>query len=84
MSQSTIKTRVVGIDISIEQTVYAIVDMRGNIIAKQGFATTDFSTANDFVKPGISPFATFSLKQTRQIPYFFNTACGRPQILQRV
>ena len=24
------------------------------------------------------------LKQTRQIPYFFKTACGRPQILQRV
>ena len=49
MIQNTIKTRVVGIGISIEQTVYAIVDMRGNIIAKQEFATSDFPMANDFV-----------------------------------
>lgn len=49
MIQSTIKTRVVGIDISIEQTVYAIVDMRGNILAKAEFATTDFPSVNEFV-----------------------------------
>ncbi len=49
MIQSTIKTRVVGIDISIEQTVYAVVDMRGKIIARDQFATTDFPTVNDFV-----------------------------------
>ena len=49
MIQSSIKTRVVGIDVSIEQTVYAIVDMRGNIIVKQEFATTDFPVVNDFV-----------------------------------
>ena len=49
MIQAPIKNRVVGIDISIEQTVYAIVDMRGNILAKTEFATTDFPTANDFV-----------------------------------
>ena len=49
MIQAPLKNRVVGIDISIEQTVYAIVDMRGNILAKTEFATTDFPTANDFV-----------------------------------
>ena len=49
MIQSTIKTRVVGIDISIEQTVYAIVDMRGNIVAKADFPTSDYSSVNDFV-----------------------------------
>ncbi len=49
MIQSPIKNRVVGIDISIEQTVYAIVDMRGNILSKASFATLDFPTANDFV-----------------------------------
>lgn len=49
MIQNTIKTRVVGIDISIEQTVYAVIDMRGNIIAKAEFATTDYPTAIDFV-----------------------------------
>lgn len=49
MIQTTIKTRVVGIDISIEQTVFAIVDMRGNILAKSEFATSDFSNVNEFV-----------------------------------
>lgn len=49
MIQTSTKTQVVGIDISIEQTVYAIVDMRGNILARAEFPTTDYSTANDFV-----------------------------------
>ena len=49
MIQTTIKTRVVGIDISIEQTVFAIVDVRGNILAKSEFATSDFSNVNEFV-----------------------------------
>ena len=49
MIQNTIKTRVVGIDISIDRTVYAIVDMRGNILGRDSFPTTDFDNANDFV-----------------------------------
>ena len=49
MIQRTVKTRVVGIGLSIDETVYAIVDVRGNIIAKDTFATTDFVNVNDFV-----------------------------------
>lgn len=49
MIQTTIKKRVVGIGISIEQTVYAIVDMRGNILAKAEFATSDYNNVNDFI-----------------------------------
>ena len=48
MSQ-IIKNRVIGIDISVKRTTYAIVDVRGNILAKDNFATTDYSNVNDFV-----------------------------------
>ena len=34
-----VKSRVVGVDISIEATTYAIVDVRGNIIAQESFPT---------------------------------------------
>ena len=34
MGEDNIKTRVVGVDISNERTTYAIVDIRGNIIAE--------------------------------------------------
>ena len=34
MEQTSIKNRVVGVDISLERTTYAIVDVRGNIIAQ--------------------------------------------------
>jgi glucokinase len=49
MIQNVIKTRVVGVGTSIDETVYAIVDVRGNIIAKDSFPTTDFPNVNDFV-----------------------------------
>lgn len=49
MIQQTIKTRVVGIGLSIDETAYAIVDVRGNIIAKKEFPTTKFQNVNDFV-----------------------------------
>ena len=37
-----------------------------------------------FLTPGICPLYANSRKQILQIPYFFKTECGRPQILQRV
>lgn len=49
IQHNTIKTRVVGVDISIEETKYAVVDVRGNILAKAAFLTEDYSDANDFV-----------------------------------
>ena len=44
-----IKSKVVGVDISNEMTTYAIVDIRGNILAEDSFATTDYLDVNNFV-----------------------------------
>lgn len=49
MIQNTFKPRVVGIDISLEKTAYAIVDVRGHFIAKEEFPTTDYPNVNEFV-----------------------------------
>lgn len=49
MEEDIIKLRVMGIDISNELTTYAIVDIRGNIIAEANFATTDYPDINQFV-----------------------------------
>lgn len=47
--EEEIKSKVMGIDISNERTTYAIVDIRGNIIAEDEFVTTDYPDINDFV-----------------------------------
>lgn len=49
MYQKTVKDRVVGIDISKLATTYAIVDIRGNIIAKSEFCTADYPDINDYI-----------------------------------
>ena len=49
MIQSSIKTRVVGIGLSLDVTTFAVVDIRGNIIVKSEFPTTDFTNPNEFV-----------------------------------
>lgn len=49
MSEITIKTRVIGVDISLEATTFAIVDIRGNIIAESKFTTIDYPDINDYV-----------------------------------
>lgn len=49
MEEPIIKTRVVGVDISIAITSYAIVDVRGNIIAMKQFPTQEYPDANQFV-----------------------------------
>lgn len=49
MEEYQIKTKVVGVDISNELTTYAIVDIRGNILAEKSFLTSDFSDVNNFV-----------------------------------
>ena len=48
MNQTSMKTRVVGVDISLESTTMAIVDIRGNILAKDSFVTTDYPNIADF------------------------------------
>lgn len=47
--ETEVKTRVMGVDISIDLTTYAIVDIRGNIVAKDDFPTSDYSNVNEFV-----------------------------------
>jgi len=49
MSDSIVKKRVVGVDISLDATTYAVVDVRGNIIAKDSFPTEDYPEINNFV-----------------------------------
>lgn len=49
MYQQTIKNRVVGIDISKLATTYAIVDIMGNILAKDSFRTSDYPDINDYI-----------------------------------
>lgn len=49
MEQYNIKTKVVGVDISNELTTYAIVDVRGNILAEDSFPTTDYPDVNNFI-----------------------------------
>lgn len=44
-----IKTRVVGVDIGVEVTTYAVVDIRGTIIAKNTLNTHDYPDVNDYV-----------------------------------
>ena len=43
------KKCVIGVDISLEATTYALVDVRGNIIVKDSFPTEDYPTVNGFV-----------------------------------
>ena len=49
MIQNMIKTRVVGVGMSIDETDYAIVDVRGNILAEDSFPTQDYPDVNNFV-----------------------------------
>ena len=49
MQSTTIKRKVIGIDISSEHTMLAIVDIRGNIIAQSNFSTLLYPDINEFV-----------------------------------
>ena len=49
MIEQNIKSKVVGVDISNELTTYAIVDVRGNILAEDSFPTIDYPDVNNFV-----------------------------------
>jgi glucokinase len=47
--EENIKGCVLGVDISVKHTVYAIVDVRGNIIARDCFLNSDYQNVNEFV-----------------------------------
>ena len=48
MTHESIKTRVVGVDIQIDCTTMAVIDVRGNILAKGQFATGTNPNIGDF------------------------------------
>ena len=48
-SVDKIKVRVIGIDIRLDRTTYAIVDIKGDIVAQDQFDTMAFPDVNDFV-----------------------------------
>ena len=49
MIQTTLKTQVVGIDIGYELVTYAIVDVRGHVLARDSFSIIDFPDVNKFI-----------------------------------
>lgn len=49
MLKSSVKTKVIGVDIGYEQTVFAVVDVRGNILAKDVVAMDGMGNLSVFV-----------------------------------
>ena len=49
MIQDQLKTRVVGVDINVDTTTCAVVDIRGNILGQCSFVTSDYSSISDYV-----------------------------------
>lgn len=49
MEEYALKSRVVGVDISNERTTYAIVDIRGNILAEESLLTYEYPNVDEFV-----------------------------------
>lgn len=49
MENSTIKTKVIGVDINVSRTTVAVIDLRGTILAKKAFPTTDYVNVNSYV-----------------------------------
>ena len=49
MIESFLKTQVIGVDIRVDRTTYALVNIRGEILARNEFATVDYPNISDFV-----------------------------------
>lgn len=49
MARENLKTKVVGVEIGLETTTTAVVDVRGNILAKDRFVTGDNPNVSDFI-----------------------------------
>ena len=49
MYTTKMKERVVGVDIGLELTTYAIVDLRGNIVGRDHFPTEEYATISSYV-----------------------------------
>ena len=49
MDQTTIKKKVIGVDISLDETTCAVVDVRGNVVARRSFPTEQYPDIGNFV-----------------------------------
>ncbi|MBQ8656033.1 MAG: ROK family protein [Prevotella sp.] len=49
MKEMRIKTKVIGVDISLDVTTCAVVDLRGNILAKDTFPTAEYENVNNYI-----------------------------------
>lgn len=49
MIETNLNTKVIGVHIRVDRTVYALVDIRGNLLAQDEFATSDYPNISDFV-----------------------------------
>ena len=55
-----IKTRVIGVDIRETRTTYALVNIRGEIIAQDYFRTSDYDEVSDYVAALSEKLLTFA------------------------
>ena len=49
MELTSVKNKVVGIDIGVAVTNYAVVDLRGEILAHESFKTTDYPSVDNYL-----------------------------------
>lgn len=49
MNDLKVKTKVIGVDVALRNTVCAVVDIRGTILAKETFPTCDYPEVNRYV-----------------------------------
>ena len=49
MDETTAKSKVIGINLCVDHTTLAIVDVRGNILARDSICTSDYAEVTDFV-----------------------------------
>ena len=73
MDEYGIKSRVVGVEISNARTTYAIVDIRGNILAEETFDTSEYPNVDQFV-------SVLSEKNGRVIPWYVLTGGDETEV----
>ena len=49
MEQAVVKKQVIGVDISLEETTFGVVNAKGEILVKDSFPTLNYPDANDYV-----------------------------------
>lgn len=49
MIETNLKTKVIGVSVRSDKTYYAVVDIRGNVLAHDNFSTPDYPNISEFV-----------------------------------